>query len=182
MHVLGEHLWWKIPIVRRLARASGIVDGTPANADSLLRQDKLVLVLPGGLREALKPRELRYRLLWGHRYGFVRAAMRNEAPIVPLACIGSDDLFDVVGDAFARGKRWHLGLPVPRLAHFAVLHPTKLRFVIGDPIRVDERGSEHDFRAVRSVRREVEGALHELLENELARRIGFDEEKARARP
>lgn len=181
VHALGEHLWWKIPVVRRLAHASGIVDGTPANVDALLREDKLVLVLPGGLREALKPRELRYRLLWGHRYGFIRAAMRNDAPIVPLACIGGDDLFDLVGDAFARGKRWHLGIPIPRLAHVVHFHPTHLRFVVGEPILGRERGNEHDFRVVKSVRREVEGALHELIEDELARRIGFDDEKARAR-
>ena len=33
---LGEHLWWKVPFVRRLASAVGIVDGTPENADALL--------------------------------------------------------------------------------------------------------------------------------------------------
>ena len=29
VYALGEHLWWKVPLVRRLARANGIVDGTP---------------------------------------------------------------------------------------------------------------------------------------------------------
>jgi len=52
-----------------------------------LSHDQLVLVMPGGVREALKPRELRYRLLWGHRYGFVRAALRNQTPIVPVASV-----------------------------------------------------------------------------------------------
>lgn len=171
VHALGEHLWWRVPLVRRLARACGVVDGTPENADFLLRRDELVLVLPGGLREALKPRELRYRLLWGKRYGFVRAAMRTGAPIVPLICIGGDDLFDVVGDAYARGHRWRLGIPIPRLR--ALPHRTSLRFVIGEPIDVTRRGHESDARAVRSVRREVEGAIHEVIEEELARRIGF---------
>src|SRR5437868_4181930 len=112
---LGEHLWWKVPGVRRVARAVGIVDGTRANADALLADGQLVLVLPGGLREALKPRELRYRLLWGRRYGFVRTAIRNGAPIVPLASIGADDLFDFVGNAYRRGERWlrRTGIPIP---------------------------------------------------------------------
>jgi 1-acyl-sn-glycerol-3-phosphate acyltransferase len=171
---LGEHLWWQVPLVRRLAGAVGIVDGTPDNADALLRAGELVLVLPGGLREALKPRELRYRLLWGRRYGFVRAAMRNKAPIVPLACLGGDDLFDLVGDAFARGRRWHVGLPVPLPAHLLPIpHRARLRFVVGEPIRVTGRGDEHDMHAVRSLRREVEGALHEMIEDELARRLDF---------
>src|SRR5258706_5185476 len=76
---LGEHLWWKVPVVRRLAAAVGVVDGTHANLDRLLDDDALVLVLPGGLREAVKPRELRYRLLWGNRFGFVKAAIRHGA-------------------------------------------------------------------------------------------------------
>jgi hypothetical protein len=96
---LGEHAWWKVPFLRRLASAVGTVDGTAENVDRLLSRGELVLVLPGGLREAVKPRELRYRLLWGHRYGFVRAAIRNQAPLVPLASIGADDLFDFVGNA-----------------------------------------------------------------------------------
>src|SRR5689334_21776931 len=50
---LGEHAWWKVPFLRRLAAASGTVDGTPTNVDRLLQRDELVLVLPGGLREAL---------------------------------------------------------------------------------------------------------------------------------
>jgi 1-acyl-sn-glycerol-3-phosphate acyltransferase len=171
---LGEHLWWKVPLVRRFASAVGIVDGTPENADALLAADQLVLVLPGGLREALKPHELRYRLLWGHRYGFVRAAMRSRAPLVPLACVGGDDIFDLGGDAFARGRRWHLPIPLPLPAHlYALPRRARMRFVIGEPVDVASRGAPDDEHAVRSLRREIEGALHELLERELSRRASF---------
>ncbi len=171
---LGEHLWWQVPLLRKLAAAVGVVDGTPENADALLSANELILVLPGGLREALKPRELRYRLLWGHRYGFIRAALRNRAPIVPLACIGGDDLFDLVGDAFARGRRLHVGIPIPRPLHgLPIPHPAPLRVILGEPIDVGARGAADDESTVRSVRREVEGAIHEMLEEELARRAKF---------
>jgi 1-acyl-sn-glycerol-3-phosphate acyltransferase len=167
---LGEHVWWRVPLVRRLAAAMGIVDGTPENADALLQAGELVLVLPGGVREALKPKELRYRLLWGRRYGFVRAALRNHAPLVPLACLGGDEMFDLVGNAYARGRRFHLPVPLPRPAHW-LPHRTHLRFVVGEPIPA--RGSADDMETVKSVRHEVEGALHELLDAELAKRAGF---------
>jgi 1-acyl-sn-glycerol-3-phosphate acyltransferase len=165
---LGEHLWWRVPGLRRLASAVGVVDGTPDNVDALLAAGELVLVLPGGLREAMKPRELRYRLLWGHRYGFVHAALRNRVPLVPLACVGGDDVFSIVGNAYARGRRLHLPIPIPRIAR---PHRATLRFVIGEPIPVDDR-TEDDV-SVRRIRREIEGALHELLEIELAQRVGF---------
>ena len=54
---LGEHAWWAVPVVGRIAAAVGTVDGTPENVDQLLARDELVVVLPGGLREAMKPHE-----------------------------------------------------------------------------------------------------------------------------
>jgi 1-acyl-sn-glycerol-3-phosphate acyltransferase len=170
---LGEHLWWSVPGVRRLAAAVGVVDGRPQNAERLLAADQIVFVLPGGLREAVKPHELRYRLLWGRRYGFVRVAARTGAPILPLACLGADEWFDFVGDAFARGRRWHLRIPIPRPSRvLPIPHQAPLHYVIGEPI--DTAGvNPEDPRAVRRVRREVEGALHEIIEEELARRAGL---------
>jgi 1-acyl-sn-glycerol-3-phosphate acyltransferase len=174
---LGEHAWWRLPYVRRIAAALGVVDGTPQNADRLLANEELVLVLPGGLREAVKPRELRYQLLWGRRYGFVRAAIRNRTPLVPVACVGADDLFDFVGNPFTRGARW-LGsraFPIPLPACILPIpRRVRLNFVIGEPVMPDAQPDEaEDLKVLRRVRREVEGALHELLENELARRAGI---------
>jgi 1-acyl-sn-glycerol-3-phosphate acyltransferase len=170
---LGEHAWWKFPFLRRMAARVGTVDGTPDNADALLAHDQLCLVLPGGLREAMKPRELRYRLLWGHRYGFVRAAIRNRAPMVPLAAIGADDVFEIVGNAFERGK--YLGFPLPRpWAGLPIPHRVKLRYVFGDPISPQARPEEAgNTDVLRSARREIEGALQEIIDGELARRAGF---------
>jgi 1-acyl-sn-glycerol-3-phosphate acyltransferase len=176
--VLGEHLWWKIPFVRRLAAALGTVDGTPDNVDRLLAHDELVLVLPGGLREAVKPRELRYRLLWGHRYGFIRSAIKNQAPIVPLVGIGADEIFDFVGNAHSRGTRWlrSARIPVPLPTYFLPIpHRVHLRYVFGEPI-LPRFGADRadDPAALLSLRREVEGALHEMIEVDLAKRIGID--------
>jgi 1-acyl-sn-glycerol-3-phosphate acyltransferase len=176
--VLGEHAWWKVPFLRKAAAATGTVDGTPENVDKLLSRDELVLVLPGGLREAVKPRELRYRLLWGHRYGFVRAAIRNQAPMVPVAALGSDEWFDFVGDAYRRGERWlhRSGIPIPLPARILPIpHLVRLRYVFGEPILPRARPDQaDDLETQRHIRREVEGALHELIETELAKRAGVN--------
>jgi 1-acyl-sn-glycerol-3-phosphate acyltransferase len=175
---LGEHLWWSFPFLRRLAAAVGTVDGTRENLDALLARGELVLVLPGGLREAVKPRELRYRLLWGDRYGFVRGAIQRQVPIVPLASIGTDDLFDFVGNAYRRGERWlrTSGIPVPLPSRILPIpHLVRIQFIIGEPIppRGDPARPD-DPPALRSLRREVAGALHELIDQALARRSGID--------
>jgi 1-acyl-sn-glycerol-3-phosphate acyltransferase len=174
---LGEHAWWAVPGVRRLAAALGTVDGTQRNVDALLGAGELVLVLPGGLREAVKPHELRYRLLWGHRYGFVRAALRHGAPLVPVASLGADDIFHLVGNAFARSRWLHLPFPLPRPAHLVPIpHYRTMRFVIGEAIPVHDvtPGAFADEESrVRRLRREVEGGIHEIFEEELARRAHF---------
>jgi 1-acyl-sn-glycerol-3-phosphate acyltransferase len=175
---LGEHAWWRFPFLRRAVAAIGTVDGTRANADRLLSGDNLVVVLPGGLRESVKPHELRYRLLWGHRYGFIRASLRHGAPIVPLAAIGGDDIFDLAGNAFRRGERIlrRSGFPIPLPAHLLPIpHLVRLRFVFGEPIAPPAPPeAECDERVTVRYRHEVEGALHELIETELAKRCGVD--------
>ena len=173
---LGEHAWWKVPFVRRVAASLGTVDGTQENADRILSQDGLLLVMPGGVREALKPRELRYRLLWGQRYGFVRAALRNRAPIVPVASLGGDEVFDLVGNAFKRGNRWlrGTGIPIPLTSRvLPIPRFVPLRFVIGEPVPPPAATNEPEEVVVKRVRREVEGSLHELFEHELASRAGM---------
>ena len=174
--VLGEHLWWEVPLLRRLASTVGIVDGTPDNTDRLLGEDQLVLVLPGGLREAVTPRELRYHLLWGHRYGFVKAALRNRAPMVPLAALGADELFDFFGNSYDRGRRW-LGakrFPIPLPTRILPIpHRVRLRYVIGDPLPPPAPPEQaNDPEVLRNARYLIRGALQELIDTELARRVG----------
>jgi 1-acyl-sn-glycerol-3-phosphate acyltransferase len=175
---LGEHAFWKFPGLRTIARELGTVDGSPQNLDQLLESDQAVLVMPGGLREAVKPRELRYRLLWGDRLGFVRAAIRHRAPIVPMACLGSDEIFDFVGDAYARGQRWlgRRGIPVPLPARLLPWpRRVPLEYLIGEALPPHVGPEQcNDEVALRRYRHEVAGALHELIDGALARRAGIE--------
>jgi hypothetical protein len=50
----------------------------------------------------------------------------------------------------------------------------QITFRIGEPIPCPQDCSAEDFHAVRRLRREVEGELHELIELELAKRCGID--------
>jgi 1-acyl-sn-glycerol-3-phosphate acyltransferase len=171
--ILGDHLWWRMPFVRRLASAVGVVDGNHDNLASLLEREELVMVLPGGLREAVKPAELRYQLLWGQRYGFVQAAVRHRAPMVPVAVIGTDEMYDFIGNPYRRGRKWKLPIPLPLPRHI-LPRQVEIRFRVGEPVTIPEHADPEDFRIIRRLRREIEGALHEEIEVELAARCGFD--------
>ncbi|HLK36617.1 MAG TPA: hypothetical protein VKU41_07670, partial [Polyangiaceae bacterium] len=68
------------------------------------------------------------------------------------------------------------GIPIPLPSRILPIpHLVRLRFVIGDPIPPPPNPEAADDPGmVRRLRHEVEGALHELLEIELARRAGID--------
>jgi hypothetical protein len=84
-------------------------------------------------------------------------------------------MFDLVGDAYRRGQRWlhRSGIPVPRI--LPIPHRVHFSFIFGEAIAPRARPEKAaDLAVVRRLRHEVQGALHELIDNELARRIGID--------
>ena len=96
---LGEHQHYRVPFWRDLLSRFGTVDGTRENTRALLRADQPVLVFPGGGREVARRRSDHYPLVWRERIGFARLAIEFGYPIVPVAMIGVDDMWDVVADS-----------------------------------------------------------------------------------
>jgi hypothetical protein len=65
------------------------------------------------------------------------------------------------------------GIPIPFPSRvLPIPHRVALRYVIGEPI-LTEGVDQEDAGARRKLRREIAGALHELIEGELARRSGL---------
>ena len=72
---------------------------SPHNALRLLEQDELVAVFPEGVKGAGKPFTERYRLQRFGRGGFVELALRTGAPIVPVAVVGSEEIYPKLGES-----------------------------------------------------------------------------------
>jgi 1-acyl-sn-glycerol-3-phosphate acyltransferase len=79
-------------------RKVGGVVASPYNAIRLLEQDQLVAVFPEGVKGTAKPFSQRYRLQRFGRGGFVELALRTGAPIVPVAVVGSEEIYPKLGD------------------------------------------------------------------------------------
>ena len=90
---LSDRMLFTNPIGRQMVRNVGAVKGTRENARALLAHGELVLVYPGGARETTRDPAHRYQLDWEGRFGFARIALECQVPIVPVACVGADDLF-----------------------------------------------------------------------------------------
>ena len=83
-HDIG--FWWPFRIV--VLRIGGVRASVAAGL-AALRRGFPVLVFPGGDVDALRPFAARNRVVWGGRYGFLRAARDAQVPVLPLVISGS---------------------------------------------------------------------------------------------
>ena len=82
-----------LPWISVFMRKVGGVVASPYNALQLLEQDQLVAVFPEGVKGAGKAFSERYRVQRFGRGGFVEIALRTRAPIVPVAVVGSEEIY-----------------------------------------------------------------------------------------
>jgi 1-acyl-sn-glycerol-3-phosphate acyltransferase len=137
-----------LPWISAGMRKVGGVVASPFNAMRLLEQDHLVAVFPEGVKGTGKPYAERYRLQRFGRGGFVEIALRTGAPIVPVAVVGSEEIYPKVGDlpAVARliGAPYFPVTPTfPLLGPLGIVPlPSKWRIEFLDPIETASYGPE----------------------------------------
>ncbi|MFT3926078.1 MAG: lysophospholipid acyltransferase family protein [Myxococcales bacterium] len=179
---LGDRILFTNPIGRQMARSVAGVEGSPDNAHALLTHGEQVLVYPGGARETVRAANERYRLDWEGRLGFARTALRAGVPIVPVACIGSDDLFTQLVDSETMrnslpGRVASLFLKpdyIPPL-YFPKLRSTQFHYFFGEPIALTPGASAQDEAAVTELRDRTKDALEAMCEHGRAvRRAAID--------
>jgi 1-acyl-sn-glycerol-3-phosphate acyltransferase len=131
-------------------RRTGGVMATWKNAERLLVERRShLLIFPEGVPGVAKTFSERYRLR-EFNPGFARLAMRHDVPVVPIAVVGAEEIYPVVGRSEEAGKSFGIPyLPItPFFPLFGLLGalplPTKWFVRIGKPIRL---GHSSDDRA-----------------------------------
>lgn len=182
---LGDRVVFALPIFRDLAHSMGAIEGEPMATIRLLQDDQLVLVYPGGAKEALSRPEDAYRLQWENSHGFIRTALRAKKPIIPIAGLGNEELYvqvvsqdrvrqsgvgrfisQLLGDKYVTPIYMGLG---------ALPFPTELHYIVGEPIRLPyEPAAADDPKTVAILHRQVTEATQRLIDDGLARRGGSD--------
>ena len=131
---------FQLPWVSTAIRKVGGVVASPYNALRLLDDDQLVAVFPEGVKGTGKPFSERYRLQRFGRGGFVELALRTGAPIVPVAVVGSEEIYPMIGQSglAARALRapyFPLTPTFPWLGPLGMVPlPSKWRIEFCDPI------------------------------------------------
>ncbi len=150
------------------------VGGVPAareNALELLKRGENVVIFPEGVSGVAKPFSDRYRLR-AFSPGFARLALALDVPVIPVAVIGAEEIYPLVGRAEGVGKLF--GMPyVPITPFFPVLGllgtlplPTKWYMKFGKPIRLTVGDDEAKWLRARleamKVRRKLQAMVTRL--------------------
>jgi 1-acyl-sn-glycerol-3-phosphate acyltransferase len=178
INITVEHFFKGYPGFSTLLPKIGCVAAHPANVHRLLYdEEQLVLVFPEGRKGTEKLYKDRYRLRRFGRGGFVEAAMRSRAPIVPVCVVGAEEAAPVFAQ-LGLFKRL-TGLPyfpiTPTFPHFGLLGmlgylPAKFKLRFLAPIEFGAGDSHDDKALVQTVAHEVRARIQENLWDMLAAR------------
>ena len=103
-HQLAHNLVVSLPVSGSLLRPGGTVAASHKNAEAVLKSGAALLVYPGGDWEVHRPIWDRYKVDFAGRKGFIRLALDQDVPIVPVVSVGGQEtsLFLSRGDRLAR--------------------------------------------------------------------------------
>src|SRR5687768_17182826 len=174
LNITVEHFFKGYPGFSMLVSKIGCVPAHPANVHRLLYDERqLVLVFPEGRKGTEKLYKERYRLRRFGRGGFVEAAMRGEAKLVPTCVIGAEESAPIFAQlGFMKRLTGLLYFPItptfPWLGPLGMLGylPAKFKIRFLEPIDTVALGGAEaadDKALVQTVSQEIRGRIQENL-------------------
>jgi 1-acyl-sn-glycerol-3-phosphate acyltransferase len=95
-YFLADNNFFKVnPLLSQFLYALNVVEANHENAEKVLARGHLVILAPGGMREALRSSKEKYQIKWDKRRGIARLSINSQVPIIMAACPAADDIFDV---------------------------------------------------------------------------------------
>jgi 1-acyl-sn-glycerol-3-phosphate acyltransferase len=180
LNITVEHFFKGYPLFSMLIPKIGCVPAHPANVHRLLHdEEQLVLVFPEGRKGTEKPFHQRYRLRRFGRGGFVTAAMRARAKLVPVCVVGAEESAPIFAQVGVLKRLTGLAyFPLtPTFPWFGPLGmlgylPAKFRIRFLEPIDTAELGADPDSdkALVQTISQEVRGRIQENLHEMVAER------------
>ncbi|MDQ4095054.1 MAG: acyltransferase family protein [Actinomycetota bacterium] len=141
---IGADLVFSLPFIGPLARKTGNALAHDDDALELLRRGELVGVFPEGFKGVGKGWRERYKLQRFGRGGFIEVALRARVPIIPVAFVGAEETYPMIGNArflasALRVPYFPITPTFPWLGPLGLL-PLPSRWVIefGQPIPLDD--------------------------------------------
>src|SRR5215208_8500168 len=169
LNITVEHFFKGYPGFSMLLPKIGAVAAHPANVQRLLYDEQqLVLVFPEGRKGTEKLYKDRYKLRRFGRGGFVEAAMRAQAPIVPVCVVGAEESAPIFAHVNVLQKLtgllyFPLTPTFPWLGPLGMLGylPAKLKLRFLEPLRFDDDRMWEDNALVQTTAQEIRARIQE---------------------
>jgi len=177
LRLLAADMVFDMPVMGQAARKAGHTMACTADAHRLLAAGELTAVFPEGYKGLGKNFRDRYKLQRFGRGGFVAAALRAGAPIVPCSIVGSEEIYPMLTDVKLLARLFGLPyFPITPLFPLAgplglVPLPSKWHIQFGEPISTqdyDETAADDPmitFELTDMVRETIQQTLYQLLAN-----------------
>jgi 1-acyl-sn-glycerol-3-phosphate acyltransferase len=175
LRLLGADFIFRTPVLAEFARKAGATLACSPDAERMLCDGEVVGVFPEGFKGVGKRYTDRYKLQRFGRGGFVAAALRTGAPIVPVSIVGAEEIYPLIGDIKPLARL--LGIPYFPVTPFfpwlgplgMVPLPSKWLIEFGTPMDTSDMDAEDSddpmavFNLADRVRETIQQTLHRLL-------------------
>tara|TARA_B110000908_G_C10199939_1_gene424821 strand:- start:448 stop:1290 length:843 start_codon:yes stop_codon:yes gene_type:complete len=180
---LADRMHKEIPLWRSIVTDYGAVEGSRANCERLMAFKQHILVFPGGTNEVCKTKGEEYKLQWQERFGFVKMAIENEYPIIPISGLGGDEIYNILfdkkeimesklgswlKDTGIADKYFKGGSIIPPIVRGVgptlIPKPQPIFYAFGKPIDTSKYKGDASEKNLKEARKKVEEAIYKGME------------------
>jgi 1-acyl-sn-glycerol-3-phosphate acyltransferase len=112
--LMEPKIWQVFPGLARLATQVGTIQAHSHLAIAALERNAALLIYPGGMQDVFRPHAQRNTVCFFGQKGFIKLALMQEAPIVPVISHGAHDTLIVLANVYSQIKQLHeWGMPWP---------------------------------------------------------------------
>ncbi|XP_071442917.1 DGAT1/2-independent enzyme synthesizing storage lipids [Hetaerina americana] len=144
IHSVADRFLFKIPGWAIILEAFKVIPGTVSTCSSVLKDNNLLAIAPGGVYEAQFGNSY-YKLMWKKRLGFAKVALDAKCCIIPIFTQNLREAFCSVSWGYTF---WQWLYNVTRFPFIPVYggFPVKLRTFVGEPIPYEENITPEELK------------------------------------
>jgi 1-acyl-sn-glycerol-3-phosphate acyltransferase len=110
--LIHPKVWHLHPQIATLAGKIGAVPAYSKIAIAALKKEASLLIYPGGAQDVFRSYQQRHQIHFAGQKGFIKLALREKIPIIPLISHGAHETLIVIGDCYEWVKQLHeWGMP-----------------------------------------------------------------------
>ncbi len=113
--LMHRYAWQLNPELAGVGAKLGAIKAHPKMAFAAFQRGASVLVYPGGQYDMFRPHSQRDRIYFAGQKGFIKLALRQQVPIIPVISVGAHDTLIVLGDYYEQAKQIQQDLGIPWL-------------------------------------------------------------------